>query len=107
MDGELRIRKNRIAPEGLGTDTGRICIVTGIHGDESEGQLVCFELARYLRDNVDPLRGIVDIYYVLNPLGINSITRGIPDLDLDMNRTFPGKKTAPYPSTWPQRSSMT
>src|SRR5699024_6031384 len=26
----------------------------------------------------------------MNPLGIDSITRGIPGFDLDMNRTFPG-----------------
>ena len=38
------------------------------------------------------LKGIVDIYPALNPLGIDSITRGIPGFDLDMNRTFPGRK---------------
>ena len=26
----------------------------------------------------------------MNPLGIDSITRGIPAFDLDMNRIFPG-----------------
>ena len=40
---ELKIQKNRIEPEN---DTGskkRISVVTGIHGDELEGQYVCFE----------------------------------------------------------------
>ena len=92
VDEELRVVKNRIAPEGLPDDAKRICIVTGTHGDELEGQLVCFELARYLRVNMQHLKGIVDIYPALNPLGIDSITRGIPGFDLDMNRTFPGRK---------------
>jgi hypothetical protein len=34
----------------------------------------------------------VDIYPALNPMGIDSITRGIPLFDLDMNRVFPGTK---------------
>ena len=97
VDEELRIRKNRIAPEGLGEDAKRICIVTGTHGDELEGQLVCFELARFLRSNMQHLKGIVDIYPALNPLGIDSITRGIPGFDLDMNRTFPGKRDGSMP----------
>ena len=32
----------------------------------------------------------MEIYPALNPLGIDSITRGIPGFDLDMNRIFPG-----------------
>ena len=92
VDEELRVQKNRIAPEGIGPDAKRICIVTGTHGDELEGQLVCFELARFLNANMQHLKGIVDIYPALNPLGIDSITRGIPGFDLDMNRTFPGRK---------------
>jgi predicted deacylase len=68
----------------------RISIVTGIHGDELEGQYVCFELARRIEESFDKLKGIVDIYPAMNPLGIDSITRGIPAFDLDMNRLFPG-----------------
>lgn len=68
----------------------RICIVTGIHGDELEGQYVCYELSRRIREQVDSLNGIVDIYPAMNPFGIDSITRGIPAFDLDMNRIFPG-----------------
>ncbi len=90
VDEKLRIQKNRIEPE---KDTGikkRISIVTGIHGDELEGQYVCFELNRRIGAQKEKLCGIVDIYPALNPLGIDSITRGIPAFELDMNRLFPG-----------------
>ena len=39
---------------------------------------------------MDFLKGIVEIYPALNPLGVDSISRGIPMFDLDMNRIFPG-----------------
>lgn len=90
VDEALRIRKNRIEPERMTGAEKRISIVTGIHGDELEGQYVCFELARRIRRQAEKLKGIVDIYPALNPLGIDSITRGIPAFDLDMNRLFPG-----------------
>lgn len=90
VEEALRIRKNRIAPEQMTGAEKRISIVTGIHGDELEGQYVCFELARRIRQQAEKLKGIVDIYPALNPLGIDSITRGIPAFDLDMNRLFPG-----------------
>lgn len=90
VDEVLEIKKNRIAPENLTGDMKRISIVTGIHGDELEGQYVCFELQRRLEQCRECLTGIVDIYPAMNPLGIDSITRGIPAFDLDMNRMFPG-----------------
>ena len=34
----------------------------------------------------------MDIYPALNPLGVDSITRGVPGFDLDMNRIFPGSE---------------
>jgi len=92
IDEKLMIKKNRIVPEGT-SDTKklkRISIVTGIHGDELEGQYVCYELQRRMQLEKDKLTGIVDIYPAMNPLGIDSITRGIPAFDLDMNRLFPG-----------------
>ena len=86
----LEIRKNRIAPPA-GQDRGkRICIVTGVHGDELEGQYVIWELTRRLNAHPECLHGTVDLYPAVNPLGINSITRGVPLFDLDMNRIFPG-----------------
>lgn len=89
VDETLRIQKHRLSPRGK--DCGkRISIVTGIHGDELEGQFVCYELLRRIREKEELLTGTVDIYPAMNPLGIDSITRGIPAFDLDMNRIFPG-----------------
>lgn len=90
VDEVLRIKKNRYLPKENKGKMKRISIVTGIHGDELEGQYVCYELQRRLKEREDELNGIVDIYPAMNPLGIDSITRGIPAFDLDMNRLFPG-----------------
>ena len=93
VDEVLEIKKNRIIPDGnLTGKEKRISIVTGIHGDELEGQYVCFELIRRIEAQKELLTGIVDVYPAMNPLGIDSITRGIPAFDLDMNRIFPGNK---------------
>ena len=86
VEETFRIRKN-VIKNGEGK---RICVVTGIHGDELEGQYVCFLLNRVLSKNPELLHGTVEIYPAANPLGISSIERGIPGFDLDMNRTFPG-----------------
>ena len=91
IDEKLFIRKNRIEPEGE-SNGKRISIVTGIHGDELEGQYVAFELIERIRAQKECLKGIVDVYPAMNPLGIDSITRGIPAFDLDMNRLFPGNR---------------
>lgn len=91
VDEVLEIKKHRIMPKsGITGRERRISIVTGTHGDELEGQFVCYELSRRIKENPECLKGIVDIYPALNPLGIDSITRGIPAFDLDMNRIFPG-----------------
>lgn len=92
VDEVLRIKKNRLTPIGCKSTKGlkRISVVTGIHGDELEGQYVCYELQRRINEAPEKLTGIVDVYPAMNPLGIDSITRGIPAFDLDMNRIFPG-----------------
>ena len=87
VDERLLIKKNVIRH---GNSSKRICIVTGTHGDELEGQYVCFRLNQIVQQNLEKLNGTVEIYPALNPLGIDSITRGIPGFDLDMNRIFPG-----------------
>ncbi len=87
LDERLIIQKNVITS---GVSARRVCIVTGTHGDELEGQYVCYKLARLLQRNLDKLDGTVEIYPALNPLGIDTISRGIPGFDLDMNRIFPG-----------------
>ena len=79
-------KKNRLQH---GDSPKRVCIVTGTHGDELEGQYVCFRLNQIIRAQLERLNGTVEIYPALNPLGIDSITRGIPTFDLDMNRIFP------------------
>ncbi|MCM1044617.1 MAG: M14 family metallopeptidase [Candidatus Gastranaerophilales bacterium] len=90
VDEVLEIKRNRLQPESPADGMKRISVVTGIHGDELEGQYVCYELQRRIEQNKECLTGIVDIYPAMNPLGIDSITRGIPAFDLDMNRMFPG-----------------
>ena len=88
VDETFRIRKNRIENRSR---TKRFSLVTGIHGDELEGQYVAFRINQILRENIDCVDGIVDIYPGMNPLGVDSVTRGIPAFDLDMNRIFPGR----------------
>lgn len=88
---KLEIKKQRLESDS-GGQKKRISIITGIHGDELEGQYVCFELSRRIGEHPEYLNGIVDLYPAMNPLGIDSITRGIPGFDLDMNRVFPGNE---------------
>ena len=92
VDEQMRVCKRRLMPEGASGRLPRISIVTGTHGDELEGQYVCYELARRIEAQPRLLTGIVDIYPALNPLGVDSITRGVPGFDLDMNRIFPGSE---------------
>ncbi|MBR1735717.1 MAG: succinylglutamate desuccinylase/aspartoacylase family protein, partial [Firmicutes bacterium] len=89
VDETLKIRKHRLIGDNI-ENSKRISIVTGIHGDELEGQYVCYELSKRICEESKNLKGIVDIYPAMNPFGIDSITRGIPAFDLDMNRIFPG-----------------
>lgn len=91
VDEVLSIKKNRLEP-ATGSNGKRISIVTGIHGDELEGQFVCYEISRRIKEHSEYLKGTVDIYPAMNPFGINSVTRGIPAFDLDMNRIFPGRE---------------
>lgn len=97
VDEKLLIQKNRIEPLNSVGNEKRITIVTGTHGDELEGQFVCYEVIRRIRENMEHLHGIVDVFPAFNPLGIDSITRGIPMFDLDMNRTFPGSRDGNLP----------
>ncbi len=97
VDEVLRIRRHRLMTDGASVEElekqgKRIGIVTGIHGDELEGQFVCYELSRRIKAEPESLSGIVDIYPAMNPFGIDNITRGIPAFDLDMNRLFPGNR---------------
>ncbi len=90
VEERLVVRKNRLEPAGATKDTKRISIVTGTHGDELNGQYVCYKIIERIKEEPENLAGIVDVYPSINPLGIDTGSRGIPLNDLDMNRVFPG-----------------
>ena len=95
--GHLKVMKNVLAPSADAGCGKRVCIATGIHGDELEGQYVCYELNRLIQEQPGCLTGTVELYPALNPLGVDSVTRGIPGFDLDMNRIFPGEEEVSPP----------
>lgn len=97
VDENMTVIKNHLCPSVLRGDEKRICIVTGTHGDELEGQYVCYELIRQITENISLLSGIVDIYPALNPLGIDTVSRNIPMYELDMNKLFPGSEEGAMP----------
>lgn len=86
----LAIRKNRIAADKGIKNPKRMTLVSGIHGDELEGQYICYEVARRIKEQPDCFKGIMDIFPALNPLGIDMAHRSIPVINMDMNRMFPG-----------------
>jgi uncharacterized protein len=89
----LSIKRTRFESEDSNNKKKkRISIVSGIHGDELEGQLAIYLLAKWLNENGDKLRGNVDIYPAVNALGVDTITRGFPIYEVDLNRSFPGGK---------------
>jgi predicted deacylase len=84
----LVVQKNRIC--GIRNNGPRVAVVTGMYGDELEGQFVAFELVRRLNGSPQDLTGVVDVYPALNPLGLSSLEHGVPQFDIDLERTFPG-----------------
>lgn len=89
VDEKLNIKKNTLIGED--PDKGRrIAIITGIHGDELEGQYICYRLVQTITANIGNLHGTVDIYPSVNPLGMESVSRAFPMTGQDMNRVFPG-----------------
>lgn len=89
----LVVKKNRLMPANTDRNTKRISIVTGTHGDELNGQYVCYKLIEIINSQPENLAGIVDVYPSINPLGIDTGSRGIPMNDLDLNRVFPGSES--------------
>jgi len=87
---KLSVKRTRFEPKIPHENMKRISIVSGIHGDELEGQLVIFLLAQWLNNNQDKISGIVDVYPAVNSLGVDTITRGFPLYEVDLNRAFPG-----------------
>lgn len=88
----IKLMRNRLAPDNVEEtyDMKRISIVTGIHGDEMEGQYICYELTRRIESEKEFLKGIVDIYPAVNLLGLDNAIHSIPKERLDMNHIFPG-----------------
>lgn len=86
----LVIKKSRFEATVKEKSPKRISIVSGIHGDELEGQYVTYLLASWLKQNPHAIKGTIDIYPGVNALGIDSITRGFPLYEVDLNRVFPG-----------------
>ena len=83
------VRRCRYAPQG--ESAGRLCLATGTHGDETMGQLVVYGLVTRIMREPEHLRGTLDVYPMLNPLGLDIGERMVPsDTRLDMNRAFPG-----------------
>lgn len=93
VEEELKVKKNRLAPDFPSGSEKRICIVSGLYGDELQGQYICYEVIRRIKMNYDCLTGIVDVYPSLNPMGLDSKTREIPGSGMDMNVLFPGSKS--------------
>lgn len=88
-----RLRIRRTVFEGARSGP-TVAVVAGIHGDELEGLYVCHRLARWLEqlehERPKALRGRVELYPALNPLGLDALERTIPPYEVDLNRSFPG-----------------
>lgn len=84
-----------------GGEGPRVAVVAGLHGDELEGLYVCHRLAAWLdalqRTEPDYLLGSVELYPAVNTLGLDTLTRGLPVFDTDLNRAFPGSSGGPLP----------
>ena len=80
----LRIKRNRLMPDVVTGEEKRICLVSGIYGDELGGQYICGEIIRRIK------AGIVDVYPAVNPLGLDARTRAVPISDIDYSSAFPG-----------------
>ena len=93
VEEELKVKKNRLAPDFPNGNEKRICIVSGLYGDELQGQYICYEVIRRIKSNYDKLKGIVDVYPSVNVMGLDSRTREIPGSGMDMNTLFPGSKS--------------
>ncbi len=88
LEENWTVRRCRYAAEA---PKGRLAIAAGTHGDEMMGQLICYQVAERIAAEPESLAGIVDIYPMLNPLGLDIAERMVPvGTRLDMNLAFPG-----------------
>jgi len=89
----LKVKKNHLAPDFPDGNERRICIVSGLYGDELQGQYICYEVIRRIKMDYAKLTGIVDVYPSVNLMGLDSKIREIPGSGMDMNMLFPGSKS--------------
>ena len=92
VEEHLAIRRNRICYKEDIKSLGRVAVVSGTHGDELEGQYICYEVARRIALCPEHLTGVVDIYPALNPLGVDLASKVLPVTGMDLNRMFPGSR---------------
>jgi hypothetical protein len=96
----VALQRQRFFPEGMEGSFNRLkrlSLLSGIHGDELEGLYVCYRLASFLKENPRAIRGVIDIYPSLNPLGVNMTRRFVPFFEVDLNRMFPGDSFGSLP----------
>ena len=85
----IKIKKNRLEPDTIQENMPRLSIVAGVHGDELQGQYICYELIRRIKEERENLKGIVDVYPCVPPMALEIRKRNAPGA-LDMNAMFPG-----------------
>lgn len=85
----IKIKKNRLEPDTIQENMPRLSIVAGVHGDELQGQYICYELIRRIKEERENLKGIVDVYPCVAPMALEIRKRNAPGA-LDMNAMFPG-----------------
>lgn len=87
---QLKIKKNSLTPDHMKGNERRICLVSGIYGDELGGQYICSEIIKRIKEDYSLLSGIVDVYPAINPLGLEARTRSVPITNIDYSTVFPG-----------------
>ncbi len=87
--GDAKDQRNRLMPDVVTGEEKRICLVSGIYGDELGGQYICGEIIRRIKAEFENLTGIVDVYPAVNPLGLDARTRAVPISDIDYSSAFP------------------
>ena len=85
----IKIKKNRLEPDTIQENMPRLSIVAGVHGDELQGQYICYELIRRIKEERENLKGLVDVYPCVAPMALEIRKRNAPGA-LDMNAMFPG-----------------
>ena len=85
----IKIKKNRLEPDYIREDMPRLSIVAGVHGDELQGQYICYQLIK----SRERRRYKRDCRYIslCDPDGTGDRKRNAPGA-LNMNAMFPGSR---------------